>query len=339
MNAAGEVPSGARKAAILLSFLGEDASAPILRQLDESEVEQIAEEIAKLARVSTETTLRVLEEYQQIMVAQQYVAVGGEDVASRFLVKALGEGSAKSIVQKLSQRESEPAFDAEFLKKTDPQQLARVIAGEQAQTRALILGNLDPRQASALLMNLEPQDRVDCVRRLATLGNFSPAIAARVSTALSRRLHASREQSKQERPGIRNLAEMMNRLDPTAARDILQTIEEQEPTLAISIRDLMFTFDNFLEVPEPDLRELMNAIDKKTLMIALKGASEELKSRIYRTMSSRAVEMMKEDSEMMGPIRSKEMMKAQAEIVSIARKLEAEGKIVLKSQGDDEYVL
>jgi len=132
---------------------------------------------------------------------------------------------------------------------------------------------------------------------------------------------------------------VLNRLDPSVSREILQTIEDDEPKLAISIRDLMFTFENFLEVPEPDLRELINQIDKKTLMIALKGASEELRSRIYRTMSSRAVEMLKEDSEMMGPVRSREVAKAQSEIVAIARKLEAEGKVVLRSQGDDEYVI
>jgi flagellar motor switch protein FliG len=131
----------------------------------------------------------------------------------------------------------------------------------------------------------------------------------------------------------------MNRLDSTAAREILEKIEGEDPKLAISIRDLMFTFENFLEVPETDLRELMNAVDKKTLMIALKGASEDLRAHIYRTMSSRAVEMMKEDSEVMGPVRGKDVSKAQSEIVAIARKLESEGKIVLKSEGEDEYVL
>ena len=131
----------------------------------------------------------------------------------------------------------------------------------------------------------------------------------------------------------------MNRLDSATAREILESIEKDEPKLAIGIRDLMFTFDDFLEVPEQELRELMNSIDKKALMIALKGANEDLKSHFYRTMSSRAVEIMKEDSEVMGPVRSKDVAKAQAEIVSIARKLEAEGKIVLKSEGEDEYVL
>ena len=131
----------------------------------------------------------------------------------------------------------------------------------------------------------------------------------------------------------------MNRLEPTAARQILETIEAEEPKLAINIRDMMITFENFLVVTEPDLRELMNSVDKKTLMVALKSASEDLRAHIYRTMSSRAVEIMKEDSEMMGPVRGKDVAKAQSEIVAIARKLEAEGKIVLKSEGEDEYVL
>jgi flagellar motor switch protein FliG len=177
------------------------------------------------------------------------------------------------------------------------------------------------------------------VRRLANLGNFSPEVAAKVSAVLNRRLRSVGDQNRKSGDGFRNIAELMNRLDPGTSREILDSIEREEPKLAISIRDLMFTFDNFLEVPEQEMRELMNSIDKKTLMVALKGASEDVRSHFYRTMSSRAVEMMKEDSEVMGPVRSKEVSKAQGEIVAIARKLESEGKIVLKSEGDDEYVL
>jgi flagellar motor switch protein FliG len=124
-----------------------------------------------------------------------------------------------------------------------------------------------------------------------------------------------------------------------SASEILESIEREEPKLAISIRDLMFTFEDFLEVPEQAIRELMNAIDKKTLTIALKGASEDLRNHFYRAMSSRAIEMMKEDSEVIGPMRAREVAKAQTEIVAIARKLESEGRLVLKSEGDDEYVL
>jgi len=155
---------------------------------------------------------------------------------------------------------------------------------------------------------------------------------------LNRRLRTVGDQNKTSGAGFRDVAELMNRLDPLAAREILESIEKEEPKLAISIRDQMFTFDDFLEVPEQDLRELMNSIEKKTLMIAMKGASEDLRSHFYRTMSSRAVEMMKEDSDAMGPVKNKDVAKAQSEIVAIARKLESEGKIALKSEGDDEYV-
>lgn len=336
---AGQSTSGVRKAAILLSLIGEEASAPVLRNLHENDLRKVTEEIASLSTVPVELTLRVLEEYQQMMAAQEFTAVGGQDVAARLLGKAFGENDAKDMMQRLTGAEDRSTFKSESLKKADPQQLARVLAGEQAQTRALILGSLDIKQASALLMKLEPEVRVDCVKRLATMGRFSPEIAAKISNVLIRRLGSIGDRTKQAGTGIRTLAEVMNGLEPASAREILERIENEEPKLAIGIRDLMFTFENFLEVPEPDLRELMNSVDKKTLMIALKGASEEVRKHIYRTMSSRAVEMMKEDSEMMGPVRGRDVAKAQSEIVAIARKLEAEGKIVLKSEGEDEYVL
>jgi flagellar motor switch protein FliG len=331
--------SGVRKAAILLSVLGEDAAAPILRNLPSDDLERVTEEVATLGKVPLEVTLQVLEEYQELMAAQEQMAIGGLDVAMRLLVKAFGESRARTMADRLMRSDDTRSFKIDTLKKADPQQLARFLVGEHSQTKALVLGHLDAKQASALLMKLEPEARADCVRRLANLGQFSPEVAAKVSTVLNRRLRSVGDQTRKASTGFGNIAELMNRLDPTAAREILQSIERDEPKLATSIRDLMFTFDNFLEVAEQELRELMNAIDKKTLMIALKGASENLKSHFYRTMSSRAVEMMKEDSEVMGPVRSKDVAKAQAEIVAIARKLESEGKIVLKSEGDDEYVV
>jgi flagellar motor switch protein FliG len=330
--------SGTRKAAILVSLLGEEA-APILQNLNEEDVDRITEEVTNLGQVPFETTLQVLEEYQQMMTAQEFIAVGGQDVAIRLLVKAFGEGGARSMVDRLSRQEDARSFRVESLKKADPQQLARFLVGEHPQTKALVLSHLDPKQASALLMKLEPEVRADCVRRLANLGNFSPEVAGKISNVLNRRLRSVGDQTRRADVGSRNIADLMNRLDPLASKEILENIEREEPALAISIRDQMFTFDNFLEVPELQMRELMNVIDKKTLMIALKGASDDLRSHFYRTMSSRAVEMMKEDSEVMGPVRSKDVARAQAEIVAIARKLESEGKVVLKSEGADEYVL
>jgi flagellar motor switch protein FliG len=333
------VLSGTRKAAILLTSLGEDTVAPLLRTLPEEDLERITEELMSMGQVPQEVTLQVLEEYQEMISAQEHVAVGGQDVAERLLAKALGESGARNLVDRLTQTEDSKSFRLEMLRKADPQQLARFLVGEHSQTKALVLSHLDAKQASALLMKLEPEARADCVRRLANLGNFSPEIAGKVSAVLNRRLRTSGDMTRKSGNGFRNIAELMNRLDAVTAREILDNIEREEPKLAISIRDLMFTFDNFLEVPEQEMRELMNNIDKKTLMIALKGTTEDVRSHFYRTMSSRAVEMMKEDSEAMGPVRSKEVAKAQGEIVSIARKLEAEGKIVLKSEGEDEYVL
>ncbi|MBB6145000.1 flagellar motor switch protein FliG [Silvibacterium bohemicum] len=331
--------SGPRKAAILISVLGDEPAATILRNLPEDDLQRVTDEVANLGTIPFEVALNVLEEYQQMLMAQDFFAEGGHDVATRLLIKAFGENGARAMVQKMARADDQPAVKPDMLKKVDPQQLARFLVGEHSQTKAMILGHLDAKQASALLMKLDPEQRADCVRRLANLGQYSPEIAGKVSGVLHRRLRSTGDNGKRSDTGFRNVAELMNRLDAISAREILDHIEREEPKLAIGIRDLMFTFEDFMEVPELDLRELLNLIDKKTLMIALKGASEDLRNHFHRTMSSRALEMLKEDSEVLGPVRNKEVARAQAEIIAIARKLESEGKIILKSEGEDEYVL
>ena len=330
--------TGARKAAILFSLLGEENVAPIVRSLPEHDLQRVTEEVANLGHVPFEESLEVLREFQTLMSAQDFMAVGGKDVANRMLVKALGENGAKTVQQRLSRSGELNPSRIDSLKKADPEQLARFLLNEHSQTKALVLSHLDAKQASALLMKMDPETRADCVKRLANLGKFSPDVAAKVSIVLNRRLKTVRDQPKRDDTGYKNVAEVMNQLGQSATKEILSNIEREDPNLAIGIRDFMFTFDDFLEVPEQELRTLVNSVDKKVLTIALKGASEELRSRFYRTMSTRAVDMLKEDADVMGPVRSKEVAKAHAEIVAIARKLEAEGMIVLKSEGD-EYVL
>ncbi len=330
---------GARKAAILLAALNESEAVPVLRSLPPSDLERVAEELANLPRIPAELTLQVLEEYKQMMAARGATTIGGRDVAVRLLVKAFGESGAENMVQRLNGPKGNAPLNLDALLKTEPQQVARFLAGEHAQTKALLLGHLEPKQASALLMQLEPDDRVDCVKRMATMGQFSSEAAAKASQVINRRFGSTGKPAKRADNGLKTLVDLMNQLAPTTAKEILESIESTEPALASGIRDLMFTFENFLGVPEPDMRELITMVDKKTLAIALKGASEELRTHIYKTMSSRAVEMMKEDSEMMGPVRSKDVAKAQSEMIAIARKLEAEGRMVLRSQGEDEYVV
>ena len=231
------------------------------------------------------------------------------------------------------------ANKVESLQRADPQQLAKFLEGEHPQTLALILGHLEAKQAATLLMKLPAEVRAEAVKRLAHLRQFSPEMAERVSVILNRRLQSLGEQRQRTYSGFESVAELMNRLEGDTARSILESIEQEEPKLSLEIRGLMFTFEDFLQVPEQSLRELMGQIDKRVLAVALKGATEELRTCIYRTMSSRAVEMMKEEIEVLGPVRGRDVAKAQQEIVTIARKLEAEGKLVLKDDTNDEYIV
>jgi flagellar motor switch protein FliG len=329
--------SGARKAAILLTVLGEDSAATVFRNLDERELQRVADEVAALGTVPVELSLQVFEEYQRLTQAQDYIIQGGHDLAQRLLVKAFGEADAESIMQRLTKsRELNPLVS---LQRADPQKLARFLEAEHPQTIALILGQLGDRQASALLMNLPNDIRAEAVKRLANLQRFSPEMAEKVSIVLAQRLKAVGEQGKRAYSGFQSVADIMNCIDSTVAQEILADIENEEPTLAISIRDLMFTFEDFLQVGESQVRELTGAVDKRVLATALKGANEELKNHFFRTMSSRAIEMLKEDIESLGPVRNKDVLKAQSDIVAIARQLEAEGKIVLKGEANDEYVV
>jgi flagellar motor switch protein FliG len=329
--------SGTRKAAILLTILGEESAATVFRHLNEEDMQRVAEEVASLGTISVGVTVLVFEEYLRMTQAQDYLAQGGFDLARRLLVKAIGDTEAELILRRLSKtRELNPV---ESLQRADPQKLAKFLEGEHPQTIALILGQLGERQASALLMNLPNDCRADAVKRLASLRRFSPEMAERVSKILSQRLKAVGESGKRAYSGFQSAADIMNCIDTTVAQEILEGIENEEPTLAISIRDLMFTFDDLLQVGESHIRELTGAIDKKTLATALKGTNEELKNHFFRTMSTRAVEMLKEDMESLGPVRSKNVIKAQIEIVAIARQLESEGRIVLKGEANDEYVV
>jgi flagellar motor switch protein FliG len=329
--------SGARKVAILLTLIGEDAAANLIRNLDQDELQRVANEISNLGDVSTELSVQIIEEYRRMTQMNDSLGNGGNELARRLLKKAFGDDEAEAILQRLTKsRELKPL---EALQQADPQKLAKFMESEHPQTIALILGQLGDQQASALLMCLPNDIRAEAVKRLANLRRFSPEMAEKVSTILSQRLKTVGEQGKRTYSGFQSVADIMNCIDTTVAREILENIENAEPTLAISIRDLMFTFEDLLQVGEAHIRELTGSIDKRTLATALKGTGEDLKNHFFRTMSSRAVDMLKEDVELLGPVRSKDVLKAQSEIVAIARQLEAEGKIVLKGEANEEFLV
>ena len=331
--------NGIRKAAVLIVLLGEEAATTIYRHLSQTQVQRLTREIAELSRIDAETAANILEEYHRLSLTQDYLTQGGDSYAKSLLVKAFGEDGAKGLMEQVVRAQHLSASQLDSLEKTDPQQLARFLEGEHPQTIALILAHLDSKPASALLMKLPEQLRAESVKRLAMLRNFSPEMAQKVSLVLHKKLQSLGEQSRRAYAGFKGVADMLNRLEPNTVKSILETIESEDAKLALNIRNLMFTFDDLLSVPEAGIRELTSRIDKKVLALALKGAAEEVRSHLMKTMSSRAVEMLKEDMEVLGPVRARDISKAQQEAIALARKLEEEGKIVLKPESADEYVV
>jgi flagellar motor switch protein FliG len=330
--------SGLRKAAILVVVLGEDAASGVFKYLPENELHKLTEEIAELGTVDAETAQHVLEEYAKLSLTQEYLAEGGPDYAQRLLVKAFGEDGAKALMEQVSRAQELSAGKLDSLQKCDPLQLAKFLEREHPQTIALILAHLDAKQGCALLMRLPETVRAETLKRLAQLRQFSPEMAQKVSLVLHNRLQALGEQSRRAYAGFKGVADLLNRLDTSAAKGILESIEKEDAKLAISIRNLMFTFEDFVTVADMGIREILAQVDKKSLAMALKNASPTLKDHVFKSMSSRAIDMLKEDMDVLGPVRAKDVQKAQQEIVAVARKLESEGKVNLTSE-EEEYVL
>jgi flagellar motor switch protein FliG len=333
------VPKGMRKAAILLVLLGEQVASQIYRNLPERDLEQLTQEIAELGSIDPDIALAVLEEYHRLAITQDYLAVGGADYAQKLLVTSFGEEGARQLLKQVSRAVEMSASKLDSLQKSDPQQLAKFLESEHPQTIALILAHLESKQASALLMRFPETMRAEAIKRMAQLRQFSPEIAQKVAMALHKRLEALGEQHRRAYAGFQGVADLLNRMDPVQAKVILEAIERDDPKVALGIRNLMFTFQDLQGVPEAGIRELLGQLDKKILALALRGAPEELKTYVFKSMSSRAVEMLKEDMEVLGPVRSKDVIKAQQDIVAVARKLESEGKISLGADSEDEYVV
>jgi flagellar motor switch protein FliG len=331
--------TGIRKAAILLVLLGDDVASEVFRHLNIGEVQQLTAEIAQLSSISSEMAAYVLQEYHRLSLTQDYLAQGGQEYATQLLVKAFGKEGASTLLEQVLQAQEANALSFDTLRKADPEQLAKFVEGEHPQTVALLLAHLGARASTSLLVLLPEKLRGEAVRRLAVMQQFSTEMVKRISAVLHKKLASVGEQSRRAYGGVSAVAEMLNSVDRKYSDQILSSIEQQDPKLSLAIRDLMFAFEDLSTVPEAAIREVLGQADKKTLATALKGASEDLKNHFYKSMSSRAVEMLKEDIEALGPVRSSQVRQAQQEIVNLARKLETDGKIALKSSGEDAYVV
>jgi flagellar motor switch protein FliG len=334
-----EVLSGRKKAAILLVLLGDEAASGVYRNLPEDELRAISREIAELEYISPELGAGVLIEYYKLNVTQNYLSQGGHEFASRLLIKAFGEQGARTMIDEVTRAQEANAQSLDTLQKTDPQQLAKFLQGEHPQTIALVLAHLNAKSARSVLLLLPEKIRAQAVKRLAEMQQFSPEMVKKISLVLHKRLITLGQQSRRAYGGVKAVADLLNQMDQISSGGILETIEQDNIPLATSIRNLMFTFNDFIEIPETGLRELLAQVDKKTLATALKAASEDLRNHFFKGMSSRAVEMMKEDMEALGPMRSRDVANAQLEIVAVARRLEGEGKMILKAEQEESYVV
>jgi len=333
-----EQMSGARKAAILMVLLGDEASAGIFRFMQEDEIQEVSKEISRLGEINPEVADSILEDFYRVSLAQTFLARGGPEFAKRLLVKAFGTDSSKKLLDYLNISLQSTLVGFDNLQKADPVQLSKFIQSEQPQTIALVLAHLNSSQAAALLSSLPSSLRADVVMRMANLEQISPDVISKITSILEQKLRSLGDFSRESYGGIRAVAELINRMETKSAAAILEKVEGENPALALSIRNLMFVFDDVLLIDDAGMREILQRVDKKALTIALKGTSEELRTQFFRNMSSRAVEMMREDMDVLGPIKVRDVETAQQQIVSVVRKLDESGVISLKGSTGDEYI-
>jgi flagellar motor switch protein FliG len=331
--------SGARKAAIVMMALGEERSAKLFKYLQEEEIERIAREVAAMGSVPTGEGEVVLNEFHQMTSASEYLTTGGVDHARRLLTKSLGPDLSRRILDRVIKSfNTNQGFAT--LEKANPLQLSKFILGEHPQTIALILAHLNSGSAAQLVSQLPDEMRADVLMRMASIEDISPDVIGRISSVIDQRLKSLGGGSKeQQHGGVRAVAELFNRLDRNVSQPALERIESESQDLAVQIRNLMFVFEDIAAVEDVGIREIVNRADKKVLTVALKGASEEIRTRFFANMSKRASELLKEEMEIMGAVRLRDVEKAQHDIVAIARKLEEEGLITTGAGAGEPYVV
>ena len=329
--------SGKQKAAILLISLGTEVSASVLKSLREDEIEDLTMEIANLRRVAPDVKDRVQEEFYQISKAQDYIAAGGIEYAREMLENAMGAGKAHEIIGKLTATLQIRPFD--FARKTEPGQLLNFIQNEHPQTIALVMSYLTPEQAGVLLSALPAMQQVEVAKRIATMDRTSPEVLREVEGVLEKKLSSFVMQDFTIAGGIETAVSILNRVDRGTEKTIMEALEEESPELADEIKKRMFVFEDLVMLDDRSIQRVLREIDMKDLALALKTASSEVSNLIYKNMSKRAVEMLKEDLGMMGPVRLRDVEEAQQKIVNVIRQLEDSGEIIVSRGGEDEIVV
>ncbi|AOP32424.1 MULTISPECIES: flagellar motor switch protein FliG [Leptospira] len=329
--------TGRQKAAIFLIAVGSEVSSEIFKHLREDEIEQITFEIARLDKITPEDKEKVLVEFNELMMAQEFISNGGIDFARGLLEKALGNQKAIDIINRLTSSLQVRPFD--FIRRTDPQHLLNFIQNEHPQTIALILSYLDPQKASNILSNLPHTIQAEVAKRIATMDRVSPDVLREVERVLERKLSTLASEDYTSAGGIDSVVEILNLVDRGTEKTIIEALEEEDPELAEEIKKRMFVFEDIVLLDDRAIQKVMREVDNSDLAKALKSVDTEVQEKIFKNMSKRAANLLREDMDFMGPIRIKDVEDAQQKIVNIIRKLEDAGEIVVARAGEDELVM
>jgi flagellar motor switch protein FliG len=326
-----------QKVAILLVALGPESAGRLIEHMSQDEVENLTLEIARMGKVTADTRETIIEEFHELCVAQEFIAEGGVDAARKMLASAYGQEKADSIVGRVVQALQVMPFD--FVKRADASQIIAFIQNEHPQTIALILAYLPASQAANILQGLPHELRAEVARRIATLDKTPPEVIREVERVLERKLSTVVAQDFSHAGGVKSLVEVLNWVDRSTEKTILESLAENNPDIAEEVKKLMFVFEDITLLDDRAIQLVLKEVDTKELGIALKGIGENVQLRIFKNMSERAAAMLKEDMEFMGPVRLRTVEDSQQRIVNIIRKLEEAGEITVARGGGEEMIV
>ena len=329
--------SNQQKAAILFITLGPELSAPVFKHLSDDEIERITLEIASQKQVSPAQKAFVIGEFYQLAMAQDYLSTGGLEYAQDVLEKALGSEKAANILSRLTTSLQVRPFD--FLRKTDPSQLLTFIQNEHPQTSALVMAYLDSDQAAMILTALPPDKQADVAKRIAEMDRTSPDVIREVERVLERKLSSLVTQDFTTAGGVKAIVEILNRVDRTSEKAIIETLEVDNPELTEEIKKLMFVFEDIVMIDDRSIQRILRDVDNKDLSLSLKATPKEVADKVFKNMSSRAADMLREEIEFMGPVKIRDVEEAQQRIVNVIRNLEDKGEIVVARGKGEEMIV
>jgi flagellar motor switch protein FliG len=330
----GETIPGIKKAAILLLTMDDEVTKEIMKDLEEEEIEAIGQEITKLKLIPDHVVSKVQEEFAAKLGKRNRQIVGGEQRFKMLVKKSFGDEKAETFLGNIETKKGMPG---EFLRRCDPKLLANVLRGEHPQTIALVLSTLGPKKAGDAISALPERIQAEVIMRMANLEKVDMIFLSEVEGVIREQLENIGAAEGKQLGGVEVVATILNQMDRTLESELLGKLEESNPDLAEKIRQLMFTFEDLVQLDDKSIQVLLKEISSEDIGLALKGASDAMKNKIYANMSERASAMLKEDLEAMGPVRLSDVEKAQIKIAMIAKKLEGEGKIIL-SRGSEKFV-